>query len=64
MKKYNRRWHIVVNLAPCGCVASVVYSRTLPCVLAAKHDLDSRCIHRLQTKRFAYLTKHKLHGIF
>ncbi len=64
MKKYYRRWRIVVNLVPCGCVASVVYSRTLLCVLAAKHDLDSHCIHRMQIKRFAYLTKHQLYDIF
>ena len=48
-KESNLRWRIVVNLAPCSCAGAVEYSRTLRTMLVAKHDLVTRCIHRLQT---------------
>ncbi|MBQ7396364.1 MAG: hypothetical protein IJW08_07480 [Lentisphaeria bacterium] len=45
----------MVNLAPCACASSVMYSRTLPQLLGAKPDLDSRMHPPMVIDRFAYL---------
>jgi len=41
--------------------STVVHSRT---VLGAKHDIAARCIHRVQSNRFMFLTNHNVSDIF
>ena len=57
VKKNDRRWCPAVNLAPCICVAAVVYKSTLPCCARCK---TRHCLTDASTeanKRVAYVDK-------
>ena len=59
-EKYNLRWRIAVNLAPCSCAGAVEYIVHSCPVLIAKPDLASHCIHRLERSRDSPVDKSNL----